>query len=157
MKIHDVMVKKPVYCTPADDIALVAAALNDYKTSIMPVTEHHRLPSKLVGVVTPWDICNKVVANARDPYTVNAGECMSTEITACEPGDSIDMALLKMRDAGRLRLPVTNHKGELIGTISMGDIIRHQGTDSRKLFEILAVICINDGAPEQVLEAVISG
>jgi CBS domain-containing protein len=150
MKVHDVMVKEPVYCTPSDDIALVAAALNDYKTSIMPVTEHHRLPSKLLGVITPWDICTKVVANAKDPYTVNAGECMSREITACEPGDSIDVALLIMRDAGRLRLPVANHKGELIGTISMGDIIRHQGTDSRKLFEILAVICMNDGAPEQM-------
>jgi len=104
--------------------------------------------------VTAWDICDKVVAKARDPYAVNAGDCMSMQFEFCEPGDSIDQALLKMRGAGVLRLPVTNQKGELVGTISMGDIIRHQAADSRKLFEIMAAVCVNDGAPEHIGEVV---
>jgi len=132
MKVHDVMLKKPVYCTPSDDIALVAAALNDYKTSIMPVTEHHRLPSKLVGLVTAWDICDKVVAKARDPYAVNAGDCMSMQFEFCEPGDSIDQALLKMRGAGVLRLPVTNQKGALSPWETLFDTRRQTAESSLK-------------------------
>jgi len=61
-----------------------------------------------------------------------------------------------MRAAGMLRLPVISPSGELVGTISIGDIIRHQAADSRKLFEALAAVCVNDGAPERALEEAIS-
>lgn len=145
MKVHDVMAKNPVCCTPGDDIAAVAAVMIDYNTSVVPVTEQHFHPSRLLGVITERDLIGKVVAQGKDPYSTDAAECLSGDVLSCGPNDEVSDALALMRESGLLRLPVVTVKGELAGVISMGDIIRHQGADSQELFKVLSVICMNDG------------
>jgi CBS domain-containing protein len=150
MKVHDVMLKNPVCCTPSDDIAAVAAVMNDYNTSLVPVTEHRYQPSRLLGILTERDLVATVLAQGKDPYATTAGDCLSTAVQPCGPNDEICDVLARMRETGLLRLPVTTRKGELVGTISMADVIRHQAADSQELFKTLSVICMNDGPKEPV-------
>jgi CBS domain-containing protein len=154
MKVHDAMAKNPVCCTPGDDIAAVAAVMIDYNTSVVPVTEQHFHPSRLVGVITGRDLVGKVLAQGKDPYSTDAAECVSGDVPTCGPNEEISDALVRMRESGLLRLPVVTPKGELAGVISMGDIIRHQGADSQELFKVLSVICMNDG-PKRAAEEIL--
>lgn len=144
MTVQEVMARTPICCTESEDVASAAALMIDNNAGWLAVTEHHYLPSKFIGVLTERDICHKVVADGKDSYSTTVGECMSEPAPVCAPGDTISDALARMSESGMLRLPVLNHKHELLGTISVGDIIRHQAADSAELFRALSVICMND-------------
>ena len=144
MRIQEVMTRDPICCTQNDDIASAAAVMSDYNTSVVPVTEHHYHPSRFVGVITQHDLC-AVVAQGKDPFGTRIEECISMSSPVCLPTDDILEALHTMRISGLLRIPVLNHKSELLGTISVGDIIRHHAADSSELFKTLSVFAISEG------------
>ena len=151
MRIQEVMTRDPICCTQHDDVASAAAVMSDYKTSVVPVTEHHYHPSRFLGIITQHDLCS-VVAQGKDPFGTRVEECVSASSPVCLPTDDISEALHAMRVSGLLRVPVVNHKHELLGTISMGDIIRHHAADSGELLRTLSVIAISEGPAKMPVE-----
>ncbi len=148
MRVQEVMTHDPICCTQNDDIASAAAVMTDGNTSMVPITEYHYHPSRFLGVITQRDLCG-AVAQGKDPLVTRIEECMSANSPSCLPTDDVAHALCAMRASGLLRIPVLSHKKELLGTISMGDIIRHHAAESAELFRTLSVIAIAN-APAKV-------
>lgn len=78
---------------------------------------------KPIGVLTDRDIVVTVVARQTDPRTLRVGDVMTRQPVLAADTDSLDKALASMRGIGVRRLPVIGDHGQLVGVLSLDDII----------------------------------
>jgi IMP dehydrogenase len=75
------------------------------------------------GIVTEWDIVNKVVAQDRDPDTVKLEEIASSEIIAVDLKTPTEKVAEKMNGSNIRRLAVVD-SGKIVGIVTSKDILR---------------------------------
>lgn len=141
VKIEEIMSESPACCTPDDFVQVAASMMARFDTGIVPVTETLTYPSKLLGVVTDRDLCLRVLAEGRDPNQVRISEVMSTKLTTCKPSDKVEQALAHMRSAQVRRIPVVNREFEVVGMLSLGDIVRHSAASEADFCKTMKAIC----------------
>lgn len=78
--------------------------------------------AKPEGMVTEWDILEKVVAMHRDPEMVCLKEIMSTDLVTIEANEGIATVAAIMTEKGVRRMLVTQ-KGEVIGVITAKTVL----------------------------------
>jgi CBS domain-containing protein len=83
----------------------------------------------LVGIVTDRDIAIRAVAESRPPDATTLGDIGSRDLVCVSPSDSIDQAVVVMREAHVRRLPVVEG-GRPVGTVSLGDLARAKDPES---------------------------
>lgn len=74
-------------------------------------------PSMPEGMVTEWDILEKVVAAHKSPSKVTLAEIMSTELVSVDADQGIAAVANIMTEKGVRRMLVTR-KGEVVGVIT---------------------------------------
>lgn len=75
------------------------------------------------GVLTDRDIVIKVVARQADPRTLTVGDVMTRQPVVVPDSESVEYALGEMRRTGVRRLPVTGAHGQLVGILSVDDVV----------------------------------
>jgi CBS domain-containing protein len=108
-----------------DDLALAAKMMREkhigYLIVVRPrVGDGCLLP---VGVLTDRDLVVKVLAPRIDPGTLRVGDVMTQEPVVAKDSDEMKDALLTMRRIGVRRLPVTGSAGQLVGVLSLDDVL----------------------------------
>lgn len=149
MKIEEIMSKEPACCTAEDDVEVAAEIMRRLDTGFVPVTKDFTQPSKLLGVVTDRDLCLGVVGTGKERTSVRVGELMSTKLTVCKPSDTAEQTLSRMARSKVRRLPVVNREFEVIGIVSLADIVRHKAVKDSELSKAMAAIC----APAKAVRA----
>lgn len=107
---------------------------------VVEETDAGRLP---VGMLTDRDIVVSVVAKDLDARNLAVVDAMSAEPVTVREGDSMFDALRLMRQRGVRRVPVTGDKGQLVGIVTvddvleiiaeeMGDLVRAIGNEQRQ-------------------------
>jgi CBS domain-containing protein len=76
-----------------------------------------------IGVLTDRDIVVTVVARETDPRTLRVGDVMTQPPVSALESDPLEKSLREMRRMGVRRLPVTGRRGELVGVLSLDDVI----------------------------------
>jgi CBS domain-containing protein len=76
-----------------------------------------------VGVLTDRDIVVTVVAAGTDPRTLRVGDVMTESPVTAAESDPLEKSLGEMRRVGVRRLPVVGRRGELVGVLSLDDVI----------------------------------
>lgn len=76
------------------------------------------------GMVTEKDILRKVTAKRKDPEKVQVREIMSSPLVTVSMRASVSEAAQKMMEAGIKRLVVLGEDGDLLGLVTMTDIVR---------------------------------
>jgi CBS domain-containing protein len=77
----------------------------------------------VVGVLTDRDIVVAVIARQADPQSLRVGDVMTRNPLLLAEDCSLDAALGFMRDAGVRRVPITGSRGELLGVLSVDDVL----------------------------------
>ena len=77
----------------------------------------------VVGVLTDRDIVTAVVASDIDPATLCVGDVMSTDLVTAREEDSLIDLMRNMRRKGVRRIPVVGGQGELIGVVTLDDVL----------------------------------
>jgi len=77
---------------------------------------------KLVGIITDRDIVINVLAEGRDPASMQVQDVMSRNPVTCRPEDPIDNAMDRMRQHQVRRIPVVDGKNRVVGIISQADL-----------------------------------
>jgi len=78
-----------------------------------------------VGILTDRDIVVAVVAKRVSPDAVKVGDAMSSKVLTVNEDNGIEHALREMRRVGVRRAPVLDSSGELVGVLSIDDVIDH--------------------------------
>jgi CBS domain-containing protein len=75
------------------------------------------------GIVTEWDLVEKVVAGRRDPATTTVAEIASAPVIACDEAESTDEVIARMVAKGIRRMVVTGG-GQVVGVFGAKDVLR---------------------------------
>lgn len=77
----------------------------------------------VVGVLTDRDIVTAVVAPGLDPGTLCVEDVMSTDLVTAREDDSLIDLMRSMRLKGVRRIPVIGGRSELIGVVTLDDVL----------------------------------
>jgi CBS domain-containing protein len=114
-KGHDV-----VSVSPTLNVAEIARLLSARKIGAVLVRYE---TGPLLGVLSERDIIRALATNGARALELTAGQLMTHAPTCATPRTSITEAM-EMMTEGRFRhLPVLNH-GELVGIVSIGDVVK---------------------------------
>ncbi|MBP7148813.1 MAG: CBS domain-containing protein [Acidobacteria bacterium] len=80
--------------------------------------------SALCGMFTERDYLRRVVLEGRTSRTTSVAEIMSTEIAYVAPEHGVEEALAVMTAERCRHLPVLRD-GDLVGLVSIGDLVKH--------------------------------
>jgi len=78
-----------------------------------------------------------VVAKRVSPNDITIGEVMSTELLTVNQDNGIEHALREMRRAGVRRAPVVDSSGELVGMLSIDDVVDHLAVQLGHIADII--------------------
>jgi CBS domain-containing protein len=105
---------------PADTAAEVAHQLSGRRIGSVLVLEE---PDTVLGIVSERDLVRAMADHGTAALAMEARQIMTREVVTCDPDDSIEQVMATMT-RGRFRhLPVMRH-GELMGLVSIGDVVK---------------------------------
>lgn len=117
-------------CTRSVTIAFRATTLNgaarlmrENHVGCLVVVEETGGVRLVVGVLTDRDIVTAVLASDLDPGTLQVGDVMTTDLVTAREDDSLIDLMQNMRRKGVRRIPVVGAQGELIGLVTMDDVL----------------------------------
>lgn len=77
----------------------------------------------VLGIVSERDLVRALAAQGAKALEVEARQLMTRDVVTCDPDDSIDEVMQTMTNGRFRHLPVVRH-GELLGLISIGDVVK---------------------------------
>lgn len=150
MTVREVMSTPPHTCQPTTDLAAVTKLMWDQDCGFVPVVD---AGGHLAGVLTDRDICVAAATRRQPPERIAAAQAMSTGVHACLPADTLDAALGTMAKFRVRRVPVIDTEGQLVGVVSMNDLVRavgrRGGPSANAVVSALAAVC----APQSIVAA----
>jgi CBS domain-containing protein len=103
--------------TVAEAVAILVA----HNIGSLPVLNER---GALVGIFTERDVLRGVHTDCEHYVRRTVGEVMTPQPITCEPGDEVHEVMGKMSAFQVGQLPVVS-AGEVVGLVSVGDLIRH--------------------------------
>ncbi len=99
---------------------------------------------KLVGIVSERDIVRRVVACNRNPQSTLLSEVMTSPVRTVTETRTIQEALDLTREDRIRHLPVLDRKGQVVGVLSVPDLLRER-SDALDLENagLLTFICVD--------------
>ncbi len=106
--------------TPATTVAEVAKQLSVRRIgSVLILNEH----SSVVGIVSERDLVRALAAHGDKAMELEARQVMTRDVVTCHPDDSIEEVMQAMTKGRFRHLPVVD-RGELLGLVSIGDVVK---------------------------------
>jgi CBS domain-containing protein len=138
MKLSDVVAcvrggvfsTKPVTAGPTETLSAVAVRMREHNVGTVVIVEGR----KPVGIVTDRDLALALGAHGVAPQAP-VGSVMTTPVRTIPDGAGIFAATQCMRDAGVRRLPIVNKEGDLVGIVSLDDLMGLLGRELYNLSE----------------------
>lgn len=84
--------------------------------------------SACAGIFSERDLMARVILEHRDPVTTKVGDVMTTDVAAVGPEVSTEEAMAIMSEHRCRHLPVIDG-GQVVGLVSIGDLVRHESRD----------------------------
>ena len=122
---------------PATSVSEAAALMRQQHVGDLIVVEHRSGVPVPVGILTDRDIVVGVVAKSVAADTVTVGDAMSSGPLLVYEHDGLELALREMRRRGVRRVPVVGERGELVGVLSVDDVVEHL---ARQLGDVAGII-----------------
>jgi CBS domain-containing protein len=125
MNIAKLCRRNVVTVKPSDELTSAAEKMREqhigYLVVVEPVLEGSSY--RPIGVLTDRDIVIAVVARGIDPRSLKVGDVMTHKPTVVAVTAALEEALQHMRRLGVRRLPVVDARGQLVGVLSLDEVI----------------------------------
>lgn len=124
MLVHQILASKPsdAVLTIAEDatIAQAATILSERRIGCLVVSGNG---TRADGILSERDVVREIGRRGAICLSDNVGTIMTRAIVTCTRAESADQVLALMTNGRFRHLPVVEH-GELIGLISIGDVVK---------------------------------
>jgi CBS domain-containing protein len=107
---------------PAETVAAVATRLATNKIGAVVVLDEG---GQLAGILSERDIVTALARHGERAISMTADELMTRPVQSCRPEDTIDQVMHVMTKRRIRHLPVLE-EGQLIGIVSIGDVVKHR-------------------------------
>lgn len=105
---------------PGESVRAVSQRMRGHNVGTIIVKDEQGRPA---GIVTDRDLVTRVIADGKDPKVTPVLEVMTSVLRSVTEDTSIESALGMMRSSQCRRLPVVGRDGELVGVISLDDVL----------------------------------
>lgn len=143
MRVHDAMTTTVQTISPATTIRDAAKLMAEQDIGALPVVENKRI----VGMLTDRDIAVRAAAAGLKADTP-ASKIMTCNVQCRQSVEELDQALDEMGEQKVRRMPVLSSDGEMVGMLSLGDIVCIDD-DFRSIGRTLRDICTPHGVHSQ--------
>jgi CBS domain-containing protein len=106
-----------------EDVVAAARLMRSAHLGFLVVVEGTADARKVVGVLTDRDIVVAVVARDADSHLLRVSDVMTRNPLMVSEDCAVESALSFMRDAGVRRVPVVRGDHELVGVLSLDDVV----------------------------------
>jgi CBS-domain-containing membrane protein len=127
----------------------------------LPVLDAH---GSVAGMLTDRDIAMAAGTRQRNASHIGVHEAMSAKVRSCSPDDEVGATLKRMAEFRLRRLPVLTDTRQLIGILSIDDILlravdRCDGVSSAEFVQAMRQICARPSVEPDVnfSDTVVSG
>ena len=118
MRTSEAMTTEVRAIAPDRTIRDAARLMDELNVGALPVC----LDGQLVGILTDRDITVRSTAAGTAPGEQTVQEIMTADPISCTPDDDTTDVLRRMSELQVRRMPVLGGDGQLVGTISLGDL-----------------------------------
>lgn len=130
-----------ITATAGTRVSEAARLMRDERVGTVLVVENG--PSSrqtLAGIVTDRDITTLCVATGADPDVCTVGEIMTRDVAAARADDPASQLLAVMQARGVRRLPVVGPGSELLGIVTLDDLVGNVAVQVQALGSALGAI-----------------
>jgi CBS domain-containing protein len=127
MKVADVMTTEVQRCLASDRLDCVARMMWEHDCGALPVVDGR---GRTISMITDRDVCMAAYTTGRPLHAIPVTAAASHGIHSVSPDDSIADAECVMKMHRVRRLPVIDVGGNLVGMISLADVLRHAGASA---------------------------
>src|SRR3989344_3630766 len=120
--LHDAVI-----CYPDDSVLEVARIMRDTQTRYVLVVDRDHKP---LGLISPFDIVKRAVAEEKNVHTAKASEIMSHPVVTVELGESYVRVAEKMTSLETFRIPVVAH-GKVVGILNVSSEVIFSATRTK--------------------------
>jgi CBS domain-containing protein len=113
---------KVIATRPDATIAAVAKVLKQKRIGALVVTD---ADGQLCGIISERDLARGLADHGARLLEMKVAELMTAEVITCGPDDGLEMLMQTMTERRFRHLPVVKN-GELIGIISIGDVVKYR-------------------------------
>ena len=123
--------------TPGTSVAQLSQQLSTRRIgSVLVLDGEGDGEGSVAGIVSERDLVRAMASHGAKAMELEARQVMTREVVTCDPDDSIDQVMQTMT-SGRFRhLPVVRH-GELLGLVSIGDVVKARLEETKHETEAL--------------------
>jgi CBS domain-containing protein len=119
--------------TPGTSVAQLSQQLSTRRIGSVLVLDGE---GSVAGIVSERDLVRAMASHGAKAMELEARQVMTRDVITCDPDDSIDQVMQTMT-SGRFRhLPVVRH-GELLGLVSIGDVVKARLEETKHETEAL--------------------
>lgn len=119
--VRDWMMDLVVYVDPDTPVTDALATMRRRYINSVIINKTQDNPE--YGILTSTDICDKIVAQGKDPATVTVREIMTSPLIMVRTDMSMAECARIMKDNRIHHLPVGDEQGNLVGLISATDFL----------------------------------
>ena len=109
-----------VTANPDDTLLDVAKKLREHRIGCVVLMDSN---GGIAGIVSERDLVRAIADAGSDVLTCPVSQCMTKKVITCTKSETIDVIMATMTDGRFRHMPVVEN-GELIGVISIGDVVR---------------------------------
>jgi CBS domain-containing protein len=117
-----------------EPVQAAADRMNARNVGTLVVLNPERQP---LGIVTDRDLAVRVLARGKDPYATTVGDVMTLLPRTVLEDTSIEDAIAMMRVGPFRRVPVVDRQGQLVGLLSIDDVLELLAEEFRDIGKLL--------------------
>ena len=138
MLIEEVCVLDVASCSRDTSILEAARLMRQHHTGDLVVVDEPGRGSVPLGIVTDRDIVVEALANGRDAAATTVAEIMSARLVIAAGSEDVSAAIDRMKLHGVRRVPVVDHAGNLMGILTLDDVLRLHAARAAALADIVS-------------------
>jgi CBS domain-containing protein len=123
MNVGSVCARRVVTIDGGGTLAQAASLMRDHHVGALVITSVGPEGLRVDGIVTDRDLVTDVLARGIDGSTLRIGALASKEVVSVAAGDDLESAIAAMQETGVRRLLVTGAERQLVGIVSLDDLV----------------------------------
>lgn len=145
MKIADLCERDIVTVSASASVREAAAAMRDQHVGALAITDPYR-PDRVIGVVTDRDLVLDLLATGRPAEAQAIGALCHTDLAGVPASASLDEAVRAMQCAAVRRLLVMGEGEEIVGLVSIDDLVHAVAGELDSLAGTLRTGVVREGS-----------
>jgi CBS domain-containing protein len=144
MLMKEICMGNVVVCSPETSALQAASLMRHRHVGDVVVVDNPRDEAVPLGVVTDRDLVVEVLGNGLDPAKTTVGSLMRTPVIIARESEDTTMVIERMRTHGVRRVPVVAGEGEVVGIVTLNDLLKAVIAEASALLEVMTKGQLNE-------------